>query len=247
MNAGPGRYPPSLPARILTALDRRIPDPGGVLVAYVALSTMAGLVAVTALLVGAAWALAGPIQSIDDAVLHWVAARQTEGWVEFALDVTALGNTLTLAVLLACVSAGFWLDGRRLEVALLVIGGATGRLATELWKALLDRPRPDVVEWGTHVVSAALPSAHAMSATMVYGAIAYLVGRRAGPRLRRTVWTVAAVVIVAVAASRVYLGVHYPTDVIAGVVAGALWMTFVLSAIPACASRRSATNIRTWG
>jgi|GEM_PF-2788057 len=239
----PDRRAGSLPAGVLALLERQLPGRRWALAGYVVLSLVAALITVTTLLALLDWVLPGAIQRLDDAVLQWVADRQDPAWVEVALDVTALGNTLTVAIVVACVAAFLWLDGRRLDVAVLVVGGVTGRLATEFLKALFDRPRPEILEWGTHVTAAALPSAHAVSATLAYGAIAYLAGGRAGPGLRGVLWVVASIAIVAVSASRVYLGVHYPTDVIAGVTMGALWMTFALSALPACARQTSGANI----
>lgn len=231
------------PAAVFTFLAGRVPGRGRALAVYVVLSLVAALITVTTLLALITWLLAGAVQPLDDGILHWVAGRQSLAGTKVALDVTALGNTLTLAVILACAGVFLWLDGRPLHVVVLLVGGVTGRLATELLKALFDRPRPDILEWGTHVTSAALPSAHAASATMAYGAIAYLAASRAGARTGRALWAAAGLLVVSVAASRVYLGVHYPTDVIAGIGVGAVWMTFALSALPACVGRPAGANI----
>jgi hypothetical protein len=89
-------------------------------------------------------------------------------------------------------------------------------------KQLFDRPRPQIFSWGTHALTTSFPSGHAMSAAAVYGTVALLAARLT-PRRRVRVAVVAAAVVVAllVAFSRLYLGVHYPTDVIAGLVVGA--------------------------
>jgi undecaprenyl-diphosphatase len=172
--------------------------------------------------------------SIDDALLTWVARRQSPGWSRAAVQITALGNTATLAVLLIWTAAILVAIGRRFEAVVALATFAGGRLLTEALKAAFDRERPDQFAWGADVVSASFPSAHAMSAAIAYGTLAYLVGWvGAGTAVRRAGWTLAILLTGAVAASRVYLGVHYPTDAVVGVLGGALWTVVVLSAIPA--------------
>src|SRR5690606_36146757 len=84
-------------------------------------------------------------------------------------------------------------------------------------KALYDRPRPDVVPTIVTSQSPAFPSGHALSAFAIYGTLAYLVARlEPSPRLRTATWTITALIILAVGVSRVYLGVHHPSDVLAG-------------------------------
>ena len=81
---------------------------------------------------------------------------------------------------------------------------------------------------------------------VVYGSVAYLVGRlEERTKLRRTTWTFASLVIIAIGISRMYLGVHYPSDVIAGFVGGLAWLAFVvacMSALKFFAQRRPETR-----
>ncbi|NIP79485.1 MAG: phosphatase PAP2 family protein, partial [Gemmatimonadetes bacterium] len=101
-------------------------------------------------------------------------------------------------------------------------------------KDLYARPRPTVVEWGTEVVSQSFPSGHSMAAVIAYGSVAYLGGRlEPTPALRWTTWVFAAALILAIGASRIYLGVHYPTDVLAGFVAGLAWTALAVSGLTA--------------
>jgi undecaprenyl-diphosphatase len=185
--------------------------------------------AALALLTAAVFALAAlagaAIQRADDAVLAALAARRSESALEVALDITALGNTLTLAVLVACVALALWSARRAFDAVALITLFTAGRLLTELMKAVLQRPRPDALEWGVHVTSASLPSAHAMSATIACGAIGWLLIRPPLPAWARPIlWGLVGVVVAAVSASRIYLGVHYPSDALAGIAAGALWL-----------------------
>jgi membrane-associated phospholipid phosphatase len=174
------------------------------------------------------------IQQADDALLHSFAQRRLEGGLEIALDITALGNTMTLAVLVACVAVALWNARRAFDAVTLVSLFVTGRLLTEVLKAVFQRPRPEAFEWGVHVTSASLPSAHAMSATIVYGAVGWLLIRPPLPYRARTIlWVLVGAVVAAVSASRVYLGVHYPSDVVAGFVAGAVWLAAAFACLRA--------------
>jgi undecaprenyl-diphosphatase len=98
----------------------------------------------------------------------------------------------------------------------------------------------------TEVHSASFPSGHAMSSMVVYGSVAYLVARLEGKRgLKQTTWVVAALIILAIGVSRMYLGVHYPSDVIAGFIAGLAWLGFVVACMHALqffAKRRPETR-----
>jgi membrane-associated phospholipid phosphatase len=201
-----------------------------------ALAVAVGAAAATLTLVVLAWALGGPALRLDEAVLHALAGHRTDAWDRVALQATALGNATTLAVLVFWVSMLLWNAGRRLAVLGLVVTAVGGRLLNEGLKALFDRARPEIMEWGAPVSAASFPSAHAMSGAIVYGALAYLIARApaggSGPTRRVVVWTVAGLIVVAIAGSRVLLGVHYPSDVLAGILAGAIWTAIVMASLP---------------
>ena len=178
----------------------------------------------------------GATQPFDEAVLRRLDAIHAPWLDEVMLEVTALGNG-TVVLALALVSATFlWLNRHRYSAALL--GGATAGalLLNILLKSYFDRPRPQVVSWGTHVSTSSFPSGHATSAIVVYATIAYLVARLQQRRLSRIVTlTLAGVVILAIAASRLVLGVHYPSDVAAGLVIGLAWAAFCMALLEAAA------------
>lgn len=187
---------------------------------------------VSALLALAAASLDFP-GAVDVAALHALAELRSETWDHAVLAITALGNTLTLVVLLIWIGGLLQAHGHGLAAGVLLVAYAGGRVFTEILKAGFGRARPDAVEWLSHATSPAFPSAHAMSATIVFGGLAYVLGRTgAGPLARGALWVLAATLIVSVSVSRVYLGVHYPTDVVAGVVAGAVWTAILLSTLP---------------
>jgi undecaprenyl-diphosphatase len=97
-----------------------------------------------------------------------------------------------------------------------------------------DRPRPSIFVPVVHTVSSSFPSGHAMSAAIVYSTVAYLAARLHKRRWARwLVMTAALIVIALISFSRMYLGVHYPSDVIAGVVIGLAWASFCMATLEA--------------
>jgi undecaprenyl-diphosphatase len=103
-----------------------------------------------------------------------------------------------------------------------------------LLKIGFNRPRPQIFEWGTYTASSSFPSGHAMSSVVVYGTVAYLAARLQ-QRLASRVLTFisAAVIVAAICVSRMYLGVHYPSDILAGIMIGLAWAAFCMSVLEA--------------
>lgn len=142
-------------------------------------------------------------------------------WVNAVRDITALGSVVVLS-LTVVVGVAVSLAARRRAVAahLAAVGAGTAALAFGL-KALFGRPRPAVVPHLDVVGTASFPSGHALGATAVYLTLG-LLAARATP-LRRAPIAVAVGLAGAVGVTRCLLGVHYPTDVLAGWAAGAGW------------------------
>ena len=220
--------------RLLRFLADNIRSAYGAVLTYLSFSFFIGLGALWAFGAMADEVLEGSTQAFDDAVLSWVAAHRNGSLDGAALEITALGNFATLAVLVLTVSTFLWLTRHRFSVALLMIAVTGGAILNMLLKDLFDRPRPTVIEWGTEVATHSFPSGHSMAAAIAYGSVAYLCGRL-GPslKLRLTTWVGAAILVLAIGASRVYLGVHYPSDVVAGYIAGLAWTAFVISGLTA--------------
>jgi len=147
------------------------------------------------------------------------------GWLEeVARDVTALGS-MAILVGITLASAGYlWLAGKRRSVALVLVSVGGGIAFSTLFKRGFDRPRPDLVPHATEVYTASFPSGHAMMAAVTWLTLAAMLARVQPTRaLKAYLFALAALITVLVGASRVYLGVHWPTDVLAGWTAGAAW------------------------
>lgn len=172
--------------------------------------------------------LEGETRSVDEAVLR-AAAEIRVDWLDVvALEITALGNTTTLVVVSALAGVLLWIVRRRISATLLLVSLVTGVGVMHVLKALFGRPRPDLVPAITEVGTAAFPSGHAMMAAITYGTVAYLVGRIAGRPVRWATWAGAAVLVILIGLSRIYVGVHYPTDVLAGWIAGIGWTALLV-------------------
>lgn len=177
---------------------------------------------------------AGATLGLDDAALRWMAAHQSQLATTAALEVTALG-TGTVVMMMTLVAGMFLaLNDKRVSATLLIVATAGGMALNLLLKLHYHRPRPHIFPWETHVVSSSFPSGHAMNAIIVYGTIAYIAAHLTGRRSARAVsQTLAAIIIVAICASRVYLGVHYPSDVVGGAIIGMAWAVFCITAFGA--------------
>ena len=143
---------------------------------------------------------------------------------EAARDITSLGGTAVLTIVTA-IAAGFLaLDGRK-HMALFVLAAILGGVgAGTILKDGFDRPRPELVPYSDYASGASFPSGHSMMSAVTYLTLGALLARsHERKRLKAYFLLVAMSLTFAVGVTRVYLGVHWPTDVLAGWTAGAIW------------------------
>jgi undecaprenyl-diphosphatase len=146
-------------------------------------------------------------------------------WVqELARDFTALGGVGVLAVITA-VSVGYlWLARKRHAAIAITVAVVGGQLVSTALKLGFDRARPDLVPHGSFVYTASFPSGHSMMAAVTYLTLGALLARvHESVRIKVYLLSVACGLTFVVGMSRVYLGVHWPTDVLAGWTMGAAW------------------------
>ena len=174
----------------------------------------------------------GGTQAFDDAVLQWLGQRRTKPLDAFMLDITSLGTSSVVAMIVGVAALFLWLNKHKHSAILLLVSTAGGVLLNNLLKLGFSRPRPDIVPWITTATFYSFPSGHAMSATVVYSTVAYLAGRlQRTHRARIAVAVVATLVIAIICLSRLYLGVHYPSDVLAGIIIGVAWAGFCMATL----------------
>lgn len=143
---------------------------------------------------------------------------------EVARDLTALGGYALLTLTAAAVVGFLFLAGRPRDARFVLTAVAGGWLLSYGLKFLFDRPRPDIVPHLSDVGSSSFPSGHSLMSAVVYLTLGSLLTNVvAGARLKWYFLSVAIVMTVLVGVSRVFLGVHYPSDVLAGWSVGLAW------------------------
>ena len=169
----------------------------------------------------------GESRRFDETVLlwvHWYSPDWLDGVMRLA---TVLGYYWVVLPLLVLAAYAFYRKGRRISAALLVVATLGGIILTSVLKNVFERARPDLFELGYVESSYSFPSGHATLAVGFYGTLTLLVAWRM-TGLRR--WGVAAAgvaLVLLIGFSRLYLGVHYPTDVLAGFLAAPLWVSTI--------------------
>lgn len=212
----------------LRRIERHVGAFLGALTAFLTVGLVIALGCVAIFAIIANGVHAGVTQGLDENVLRWLAARRTPVLNQVMLEITTLGTTAVITVVVLTASAFLWHARDRWAVYVLLLGTATGMVLNGALKHYFERPRPSVVQWATTVHTTSFPSGHAMTSLIAYGAIALMLARlRPTPRLKRTTWLLTALLILIIGVSRMYLGVHYPSDVIAGYIAGLAWLAFL--------------------
>jgi undecaprenyl-diphosphatase len=181
----------------------------------------------------------GDTQAFDVAILRSLrdaadpARPIGPAWMETALvDITALGSPVVLGLVVVIIT-GYLLIEARYKTALIVVTTAiTSEVLDEVLKLVFARPRPTVVPQLRTVVTASFPSGHAMESAIIYLTLGALLMRVVEGRLTK-IYTMAMAMFLTliVGVSRVFLGVHYPTDVVGGWMLGFLWaaLTFLVT------------------
>ena len=164
-----------------------------------------------------------PLARWDVTFARWLAGERTTFGVDFFRVLTFFGSPAVALLLAAVVCLALYRRGRLVEAALLpvVLGGA--ELLNLVLKLAFHRPRPEVAF--VHIDTYSFPSGHAMVSTAAYGAFAYLAWGRLRTPSARLIMVAGMVLFVAlIGFSRLYLGVHYLSDVLAGIAGGAFWL-----------------------
>ena len=146
-------------------------------------------------------------------------------WLESAVrDVTALGGTVVITIVTLSAAGFLLLSGKRGAALYVVAAIAGASLISFLIKAGVERPRPDLFPHGMPVYTASFPSGHATGAAATYLTLGALLARfQPQRRLKVYLLTLAVLLTLLIGLSRLYLGVHWPSDVLAGWTLGASW------------------------
>lgn len=146
-------------------------------------------------------------------------------WVEAMMkDLTSLGSMTVLTLITAATIGYMLIEGKQRAALFVAVAIGGGALVSTLLKIGFDRPRPDLVAHAADVYTASFPSGHALMSTVTYLTLGALLARlQKRTRIKLYFLSVAVLLAAIIGVSRVYLGVHWPTDVLAGWAVGAAW------------------------
>ena len=171
----------------------------------------------------------GPADShvFDLAVFKSIAGqydRVSGFWQEAGRDLTAMGGSTVITLMVAGVVI-FLLLSRQWKSALFVVISVAGGLALSLFlKQFFDRPRPDIFDYRSHTMTASFPSGHSANSAVAYFTMAVLLAKLvSGHWMKAYIFAVGLLIPFLVGFSRIFLGVHWPTDVLAGWLLGLSW------------------------
>lgn len=148
-------------------------------------------------------------------------------WLDHAAaDLTALGSVSVLATIALLVGGFLVLQRKRLEAAIIAVAFVGGLTLSQSLKGFFDRERPPEIYRASEILNASFPSGHALLSAVVFLTLGAMLAQAAkGRALRIYVMSVAIILVLIVGLTRIYLGVHWTTDVLAGWSAGAAWAT----------------------
>lgn len=170
--------------------------------------------------------LAGEILTLDRAAIALMVGHVRAAWLTPIMEVISFMVTpIPLIACLFAISLGARARGVRGVGAPCAVNLVGSTVLNQVLKFIIQRPRPDVSLRLVDIGGFSFPSGHSMAAMAFFGLLVWLVWHRVrGPRLRTGLCALLCIAIVAVGFSRVYLGVHYASDVIAGLCASLIWL-----------------------
>lgn len=171
----------------------------------------------------------------------WLHTHGSPVFSAFLLAITEMHSTLGIAVLTLIVAFALWRKGDRYWLLSLALAVPGGMILNVVLKQIFHRARPVWDDPLLTLASNSFPSGHAAGATLLYGFLAaHMVWRMKSAAARALVVVGCASMVALVAFSRVYLGVHYLSDVLGAIAIGTAWLVLCLIAVRAIAKRRNA-------
>lgn len=184
---------------------------------------------------GLGWlALAGKTHALDTALLIAIknsndldAVNGPSRLTEFMRDITSLGGAGILTIITVTFSIFFLLRNRKAQAVYLSLAVITGSMFSNELKHYFGLPRPHIIVHETVVHSASFPSGHALTATVTFLTLALILSEAQPKSVKAYIVLVATLLSLLIGVSRLYLGVHWPSDVLAGWIAGFAWASLV--------------------
>jgi undecaprenyl-diphosphatase len=196
------------------------------------LALFASLALAAGVLVFLSWlaeeVMEGDTRLFDEAVRAAVNGHAGPWLTGAMLVVTYFGSTIVISPLSVCAVVALYLMKRRRAALLLGVTMVGAAVLNATLKLSFHRARPDPFFDIVAPTSYSFPSGHALFSFCLFGTLAAVISRRAhGTGTRVAVWVAAALIVMLVGFSRIYLGVHYPSDVLAGYAAAFVWVSSV--------------------
>jgi membrane protein DedA with SNARE-associated domain/membrane-associated phospholipid phosphatase len=173
------------------------------------------------------------LELVDVPVNHFF-VHHREPWLTTLMRaVTTLGSTRVLLAVVIAAALLWWFRSHSLRPALVLTAAYAGAVAlSDALRLLVDRPRPPAAQMVGHFAGSAFPSGHAAQSIAVYGVLAALLaGSGASWTTKVMSWSAAFALAAIIGVSRIYLGAHWLTDVLAGWALGALWLFALVTAV----------------
>ncbi|GAA4664868.1 phosphatase PAP2 family protein [Gordonia humi] len=180
---------------------------------------------------------------IDHRVTDAVVSGRSEPWTSLLQFITVWGDTLTLSLVVIGVVVLAWMAGRIDFAVLIVVGSLSGWAMMVLLKAIFVRDRPPVGDRLIDIGGHSFPSGHAMLSVIVYG-LTVLILHRLYPAVRAHPWwlLIGPILVALIGFSRIYLGVHWLSDVLFGWLFGVVWVSLCVAAHIQGSRRRQAAR-----
>jgi membrane-associated phospholipid phosphatase len=164
----------------------------------------------------------------DERLAVWLHGRATEPLTDVFRAVTRLGNFITLFAVTLVAVVIFWRRRERIDAAFVALAALGAQVLSTGMKLGFRRDRPFFPDPLATESTFSFPSGHALVSLAVYGSIALVLARRLSSHIERALLLGAtALLVIAIGFSRLYLGVHFLSDVLAGYAAGAAWLAFL--------------------
>ncbi len=144
------------------------------------------------------------------------------------LRITTLGNPELVVPIVLCSAAWFWLSHRFIELKVFAITCLGALILNQELKLFFAKARPQLWPHLIKEVSFSFPSGHALGSLVLYGFLAFILAEQFS-RFSRWIYSIAVIIVSTIGVSRLYLGVHWPTDVLAGYAVGFLWLMICIT------------------